>query len=131
MKAREFASKFPEHRQDVDVFLEELIVRREFAVNFVLHNPSYDSSVAPHLVPHLTTLTLPRSDPCPCLTGRELAAGPELSSSSSADSCPRDHAHEKRTHTYTEEQLEQGRTHDQYWNAAQVGWDAAGSLLEC
>eukprot|EP00960_Hanusia_phi_P025242 741327-Hanusia_phi.AAC.8 len=32
-----------------------------------------------------------------------------------------DHSHDKRTHTYTPEQLEQGRTHDQYWNAAQVG----------
>lgn len=32
----------------------------------------------------------------------------------------KDHEKDKRPHVYTEKQLEQGRTHDPYWNAAQI-----------
>ena len=31
-----------------------------------------------------------------------------------------DHAGDKREHVYTQEELEQARTHDDLWNAAQV-----------
>jgi len=77
-----------------EVFLEQVIVRRELAINFVRFNPDYDSME--------------------CL---EPWAQRSLS----------EHARDRRTVTYTEEELEQGRTHDPLWNAAQkqmvlTGW---------
>ena len=75
-------------------FLEQVIVRRELAVNFVRFNPAYDSFE--------------------CLepwAQRSLA----------------EHARDPRAVLYSEEQLEQGATHDPLWNAAQkqmvlTGW---------
>lgn len=32
----------------------------------------------------------------------------------------KDHAKDRRTYVYTKEQLENGKTHEQLWNAAQV-----------
>lgn len=75
-------------------FLEQLIVRRELAVNFVGFNSSYDSMecVEPW-----------------------------------ADRSFAEHAGDRRTVLYSEEQLQNAETHDPLWNAAQkqmvvTGW---------
>jgi deoxyribodipyrimidine photo-lyase len=39
LRARKFLAQAPHHRRDVDVFWDELVVRREFAVHFVLQHP--------------------------------------------------------------------------------------------
>lgn len=67
-------------------YLEELIVRRELAINFALHNPDYDSLAG-----------------CPAWARTTLAK----------------HALDPRAWTYTREELEQARTHDELWNASQ------------
>jgi deoxyribodipyrimidine photo-lyase len=67
-------------------FLEQLIVRRELAVNFVTFNPHYDS-----------------------LRGCEPWARATLAS----------HRRDRRSHVYSEAQLESASTHDPLWNAAQ------------
>ena len=69
-----------------EAFLEQVIVRRELAINFVRFNPDYDSME--------------------CL---EPWARRSLS----------EHACDRRAVIYSEEQLEQGLTHDPLWNAAQ------------
>jgi deoxyribodipyrimidine photo-lyase len=75
-------------------FLEQLIVRRELAVNFVRFNPAYDSME--------------------CLEPW-------------ADRTLAEHASDRRPIIYTEQQLENGVTHDALWNAAHTqmvttGW---------
>jgi deoxyribodipyrimidine photo-lyase len=77
-----------------DAFLEQVIVRRELAVNFVRFNPDYESME--------------------CL---EPWARRSLSQ----------HVRDRRAVVCSEEQLEQGLTHDPLWNAAQkqmvlTGW---------
>ena len=69
-----------------EAFLEQVIVRRELAINFVRFNPDYDSME--------------------CL---EPWARRSLS----------EHVRDRRAVVYSEEQLEQGLTHDPLWNAAQ------------
>lgn len=66
-------------------FLEELIVRRELAHNFVWHVPNYD-----------------RYDSLPAWARRSLDR----------------HRDDPRQHAYTLEELEAGKTHDRYFNAA-------------
>ncbi len=70
----------------VAAFIEELVVRRELAVNFVGYNDRYDSFDG---LPAWAQATLGR------------------------------HATDPREITYTPKELEQGLTHDPYWNAAQ------------
>jgi deoxyribodipyrimidine photo-lyase len=77
-----------------EAFLEQIIVRRELAINFVSFNPSYDSFE--------------------CL---EPWAQRSLS----------ERAGDPRNVLYSQQQLEQGATHDPLWNAAQkqmvlTGW---------
>jgi len=69
-----------------EVFLEELVVRRELADNFCFFNPQYDST---QCFPQWAQQTLAkhRSDP--------------------------------REYVYSLKELEEGRTHDPLWNAAQ------------
>lgn len=69
-----------------DAYLEELIVRRELAINFVRRNPNYD-----------------RLEGCHGWAVETL----------------RRHAVDPRPYCYTPQQLEQGETHDDLWNAAQ------------
>jgi deoxyribodipyrimidine photo-lyase len=69
-----------------EAFLEEMIVRRELAVNFVRRNPKYDQLEGCH---GWAVETLRR------------------------------HAADSRPYLYSLEQLEEGRTHDDLWNAAQ------------
>ena len=67
-------------------FLEELIVRRELAFNFVHYNRAYDRFAA---LPDWCRATL------------------------------REHTGDRREFTYSAAELESGRTHDPFWNAAQ------------
>ncbi|MGD1987447.1 MAG: deoxyribodipyrimidine photo-lyase [Desulfobacterales bacterium] len=68
-----------------EAFIEELIVRRELAMNFVHYTPDYDSY---RCLPKWAQKTLS------------------------------EHKKDKREHTYTRRQLEDAKTHDEYWNAA-------------
>ena len=61
-------------QEHIDAYLEELIVRRELAVNFVTHNPDYDRlSGCPTWA--LKTLESHRSDPRPYLYSPEELEG--------------------------------------------------------
>jgi len=75
-----------------EAFLEELIVRRELAINFVRFNPDYDNFEC--------------ADPW---AHRSLAR----------------HARDERK-IYSEKELEEARTHDPLWNAAQQQMLASG-----
>jgi deoxyribodipyrimidine photo-lyase len=72
-------------RESVAAYLEELIVRRELAMNFCEFNEHYDSYKG---VPEWARETLAK------------------------------HARDPRAQRYTAVELEQGQTHDPYWNAA-------------
>lgn len=76
-------------------FLEELVVRRELAINFVLHNPNYDRFLS---LPDWARDTL------------------------------EEHAADPRPALYTLEELEEGRTDDPLWNAAQRELRRAGKI---
>ncbi len=67
-------------------FLDELIIRRELAINFVYYNKDYDNF---NCLPAWTKKTL------------------------------LDHEFDKRQYNYNIKQLENGETHDIYWNTAQ------------
>lgn len=69
-----------------DLFLEELIVRRELAVNFVNYNSHYDSF-----------------EGIPGWAAKSLDV----------------HESDMRPYLYSETELREGRTHDEYWNSAQ------------
>ncbi|VDN21257.1 unnamed protein product [Gongylonema pulchrum] len=70
-----------------DAFLEELVIRRELAHNFVYYyKDTYDTF---DCLPDWAKKTMD------------------------------EHRHDKRKHIYTYRELEEGRTHDPYWNAAQ------------
>jgi len=73
-------------RQAKEAFLEQLIVRRELAINFVRFNPDYDN----------------------------FESGASWAHKSLAE-----HAADPRK-IYSERQLEEARTHDPLWNAAQL-----------
>ncbi len=76
-------------------YLEELIVRRELAVNFALRNPHYDSL-----------------EGCPDWGKKTLEK----------------HRHDPREWTYTREELEYSRTHDELWNASQREMTLTGRM---
>lgn len=78
-----------------DAFLEQLIVRRELAINYVYYTPSYD-----------------QFESLPPWAQKSLA----------------EHTQDKREYLYTLGQLEQGATHDRYWNAAQTQLTAHGKM---
>jgi deoxyribodipyrimidine photo-lyase len=67
-------------------YVEELVVRRELAMNFTYYNESYDTIES---LPSWAKTTLD------------------------------EHCEDRREYTYTLSELEQSRTHDPYWNAAQ------------
>ncbi|GLS73678.1 deoxyribodipyrimidine photo-lyase [Methylobacterium tardum] len=71
---------------DHSAYLEELIVRRELAMNHVFYTEGYDDY--DRAVPDWARKTLA------------------------------EHAEDARPHTYAEDQLAAGETHDLYWNAA-------------
>ena len=79
------ARQAKQHGKNIEGFEEELIVRRELAMNFVNFCPDYD-----------------RYDAIPDFARRTLA----------------EHADDPREHRYTERELDDAETHDEYWNAA-------------
>ena len=79
----------------VDPFLEELVVRRELAVNFVYHNARYDTY---QCLPEWCRATLAL------------------------------HRRDRREYRYSLEELEQARTHDDCWNAAQTEMVRRGKM---
>jgi len=85
MKALE--AKKGSNGKAVDVFFEELVVRRELADNFCYYSPQYDT-----------------------IEGQKYDW---------AKDTLRMHAGDKREYTYTYEEFEQAKTHDNLWNAAQ------------
>lgn len=83
----------PQYTKSVDSFLEELIVRKELAENYVFYNPDgYD-----------------RLD----------GLYPQYDNNSWAQKTLNEHRNDKREFIYTLKQLEQSETHDDLWNAAQ------------
>ena len=72
-------------KQAKEAFLEELIVRRELAMNFVYYTQDYDSYTC-----------------LPAWAKKTLA----------------EHKKDRREYIYSRRQLENSRTHDDYWNAA-------------
>lgn len=76
-------------------FLEELIIRRELAVNFVHYNSSYDSIAC---LPKWAKQTLI------------------------------DHESDTRPYIYNLKELEEAKTHDPYWNAAQLQMIKTGKM---
>jgi deoxyribodipyrimidine photo-lyase len=80
---------------DVARFVDELVVRRELAANFVRYEPEYDRYAA---LPDWARTTLD------------------------------EHRDDEREPRYTPTELEEGRTHDQAWNAAMAEIRACGYL---
>lgn len=78
-----------------DAYLEELIVRRELAINFVSYNRNYDSFEG---LPEWAKTTL------------------------------RKHKKDPRQYLYRREELEEAKTHDSYWNAAQEEMRRKGKM---
>jgi deoxyribodipyrimidine photo-lyase len=76
-------------------FLEELLVRRELAVNFVYFTPEYDAYSA---LPEWARRTLS------------------------------DHRDDKRSSRYASGELDNGATHDPYWNAAMAEMKVTGYM---
>jgi len=87
------AGKIPSKTREA--YLEELIVRRELAMNFTQYNPTYDSFRA---IPDWAKRTL------------------------------KGHQKDKREYVYSQDELEKGRTHDPYWNAAQKEMIVTGKM---
>jgi deoxyribodipyrimidine photo-lyase len=82
-------------REARETFIEELVVRRELAMNFVYYTPKYDSY---RCLPNWARKTLT------------------------------DHKKDKREQTYTRRQLEDAKTHDEYWNAAMREMKSTGFM---
>ncbi len=82
-------------REAKDAYLEELLIRRELAMNFARFNRRYDRYAA---LPGWARATL------------------------------RAHRDDRRERTYTRKQLEAGRTHDPYWNAAMTEMRLTGKM---
>ncbi|MBN1948989.1 MAG: deoxyribodipyrimidine photo-lyase [Candidatus Cloacimonetes bacterium] len=78
-----------------DIFLEELIVRRELSDNFCFYNPDYD----------------------------KLSGAPAWARKTLAE-----HLRDRREFNYLPDQLEERRTHDRLWNAAQKEMTIRGRL---
>lgn len=82
-------------KEAIESYLEELIVRRELAFNFVHFESKYDSYSA---LPDWAKTTLA------------------------------EHEDDEREHVYTRRQLERGKTHDRYWNAAMAEMRETGYM---
>lgn len=82
-------------QESSNAFLEELIVRRELAFNFVYYNLNYDNY---NSLPNWAQQTLAN------------------------------HKDDQRSYVYQLEELELGKTHDEYWNAAQTQLVKAGKM---
>jgi len=83
------------HGEEVDEFVEELVVRRELSDNFCLYTPDYDQVTG---FPAWAQRTLQR------------------------------HQGDQRPYLYSDEQFDQGQTHEPLWNAAQNQLVATGKM---
>ena len=92
LKVQDTDKRFKQARE---AFIEELVVRRELAMNFVYYTPDYD---AYQCLPNWAQKTLS------------------------------EHKKDKREHTYTRRQLENAKTHDEYWNAAMREMSSTGFM---
>ena len=91
---KKFARKYSARSEDVNSFLEELIVRRELTDNYCFYNPDgYDKFDGLY---------------------------PQYGNNSWAQQSLREHIKDTREHIYTRKQFEDGHTHDKLWNAAQM-----------
>ncbi|MDX8335443.1 MULTISPECIES: deoxyribodipyrimidine photo-lyase [Cetobacterium] len=79
--------KINEFLEEKESFLEEVIIRRELAINFVYYNSNYDNWKG--ITYNWAYETLEK------------------------------HKEDLREYIYTENELENGKTHDKYWNACQ------------
>lgn len=81
-------------KEAVSSFVEEILVRKELSDNFCYYNPD----------------------------GYDTLGGlyPTYGNQSWAQRTLQDHANDKREHVYSKTQLEQGDTHEELWNAAQM-----------
>jgi len=79
----------------MDAYLEQLIIRRELAFNFVFYNKNYDSFEG---LPEWTQKTLT------------------------------EHKNDSREYVYSLDELENAKTHDAYWNAAQKQMTLSGKM---
>ncbi|ADO76945.1 deoxyribodipyrimidine photo-lyase [Halanaerobium praevalens] len=86
--AQEIALAALNSEYDEKSFLEELIVRRELAFNFVYYNQNYDGSLKDILYDWAYQSLM-------------------------------EHQADEREYLYTYQELENAKTHDKYWNAAQ------------
>uniref|UniRef100_A0A8D0H4N7 Deoxyribodipyrimidine photo-lyase n=1 Tax=Sphenodon punctatus TaxID=8508 RepID=A0A8D0H4N7_SPHPU len=92
LEVQKYRSK---HKESVDGFIEEAVVRRELADNFCYYNKNYDKVEGAYDWAK-TTLKL--------------------------------HAKDKRPYLYELKQLEEGKTHDLLWNAAQLQMVREGKM---
>lgn len=82
-------------QDDIDAFLEELIIRRELAENYCYYNKNYDSVEGAH---------------------------------DWAKKTIEEHRQDEREYIYGYDQFEQGETHDELWNAAQMEMVITGKM---
>jgi len=82
-------------RESRDVFLEELIVRRELTDNFCFYNKNYDQVAGAHAWAQKTIA---------------------------------EHAGDEREYLYERKELEEGKTHDELWNAMQMQMVTEGKM---
>ena len=83
----EILSKYKQRDDNLESFLNELIVWRELARNFCYYNPNYNQYEG---IPEWAKQTL------------------------------EEHKKDKREYIYTLEEFEKAKTHDEYWNSAQL-----------
>ena len=90
-----YLSLYDHQSESKRVFLDELIIRRELAMNFTERNEDYDSYRS---IASFARVTLEK------------------------------HRDDERPYIYSFEELEEGRTHDIYWNAAQLEMVHTGKM---
>ncbi len=81
--------------EGAEEYLEQLIIRRELAINFTHFNPEYDDLTC---IPDWAKETL------------------------------EEHKNDKREYVYSSEEFEKAKTHDPYWNAAQLEMIETGKM---
>lgn len=97
ISAQEIALAALNSDYDEEAFLEELIVRRQLAFNFVYYNQNYDRSLKDILYDWAYQSLM-------------------------------EHKTDKREYLYSYQELENAKTHDKYWNAAQKEMVLTGKM---
>lgn len=97
ISAQEVALEALNSENDAEPFLEELIVRRHLAFNFVYYNQNYDGSLKDILYDWAYQSLM-------------------------------EHQSDEREYLYDYQELENAKTHDKYWNAAQKEMRITGKM---